>query len=157
MSDPGKTADTAFLNSNDSSTTCNVQIHPSSQGLSSTNSKEHDFPDLTNFVNQRMESELDELFINRYTMANKLYVEVANGFPDPVIVYPWNKRPKRNFDYISGNRRSWKGDNKRNVGSEWRSNWENPSYDPYVAQESRKRHNPAMDHIRVTYPGRMNS
>uniref|UniRef100_A0A0R3S6G3 Mediator of RNA polymerase II transcription subunit 4 n=1 Tax=Elaeophora elaphi TaxID=1147741 RepID=A0A0R3S6G3_9BILA len=100
MSDPERTVSTAAAPSSDSgSGACNVQTRPSAQELSSANAELRDFPDLTDFVNQRTEDDLNELFANRYTMANKLYAEVANGFPDPIIVCPWNKRPKRNFDY----------------------------------------------------------
>ncbi|MCP9265108.1 Mediator of RNA polymerase II transcription subunit 4 [Dirofilaria immitis] len=124
----------------------------SSDSSSSSSSDEgspqlHDFLDLTDFVNQRIEEDLDELFVSRYTMANELYAEVANGFPDPVTVYPWSKRPKRNFDYTGDHRKPWRGDSRRNVSSEWRSNRGNPSYDPYV-QELRKRRNPTMDIIK---------
>ncbi|KAM3727592.1 2-succinyl-5-enolpyruvyl-6-hydroxy-3-cyclohexene-1-carboxylate synthase [Dirofilaria immitis] len=145
MSDPEKTVNTS--GSINASITCNVQKHPSPQELNDTNAKLHDFLDLTDFVNQRIEEDLDELFVSRYTMANELYAEVANGFPDPVTVYPWSKRPKRNFDYTGDHRKPWRGDSRRNVSSEWRSNRGNPSYDPYV-QELRKRRNPTMDIIK---------
>ncbi|KAL3990905.1 mRNA cap methylation RNMT-activating mini family protein [Acanthocheilonema viteae] len=156
MSDPERTVVTTAASSNNVSGTCNVQLCSSAQELSSTDARLCNFPDLTDFVNQRTENDLDELFANRYTMANKLYVEVANGFPDPVIVCPWSKRPKRNFDYIGDQRKSWRGESRQNVGSEWRSNKGNPNYDSYVSQESRKRRNPAMDRVRVFYPGRTN-
>ncbi|EFO26945.1 hypothetical protein LOAG_01534 [Loa loa] len=153
MNDPEKTADTVAPN-NDSDT-CDAQIRPFPQEVSSASAGLRDLPDLTDFVNQKTEDNLNELFANRYTMANKLYVEVASGFSNPVIVYPWSKRPKRNFDYISGEQKSYRGGNRRNVCSEW-SRWGNPSCDPSAAQESRKRRKPTMDYVRVSYPGRTN-
>ncbi|KAK6113320.1 mRNA cap methylation RNMT-activating mini family protein [Brugia pahangi] len=157
MGEPKRAVDKTVLSSDSNSGTCGTETLPSSKESSNTNKELSDFPDLTDFVNQRTENDLDELFSSRYTMANKLYVEVANGFPDPVIVSPWSKRPKRNFDYTGGQRRSWREDSGRNVNSEWRSGWRNPNYDPYVAHGSRKRRNADADHVRVSYPGRTNS
>ncbi|CAG9536828.1 unnamed protein product [Cercopithifilaria johnstoni] len=152
MSDPERRVVTTIPSSDNGSGACNIQICPSTQELSSSNSELRGSPDLTDFVNQRTEDELNELFANRYTMANKLYAEVANGFPDPIIVCPWSKRPKRKFDYISRQRRPSRGESKRNVGSEWQSSRGNPNYNPYTTQESKKRCNPFTDH--VFYPGK---
>ncbi|VDO13332.1 unnamed protein product [Brugia timori] len=99
MGEPKRTVDKTVSSSDSNSGACGTETLPSSKESSNTNKELSDFPDLTDFVNQRTENDLDELFSSRYTMANKLYVEVANGFPDPVIVCPWSKRPKRNFDY----------------------------------------------------------
>uniref|UniRef100_A0A1I8EE33 Uncharacterized protein n=1 Tax=Wuchereria bancrofti TaxID=6293 RepID=A0A1I8EE33_WUCBA len=156
MDDPKRTADTAVSSSDSGSGACDVETLSSPKESSNTNKELDDFPDLTDFVNQRTEDDLNELFSSRYTMANKLYIEVASGFPDPVIVCPWNKRPKRNFDYTGGQRRSWREDSGRNFNSEWRSGWRNPSYNPYAAHGSRKRCNADADHVRVSYPGRAN-
>uniref|UniRef100_A0A915PDM5 Uncharacterized protein n=1 Tax=Setaria digitata TaxID=48799 RepID=A0A915PDM5_9BILA len=157
MNDSREVVDVVAPSSNSGPDICDAKVH--SQQMSSTNTgmpKLHDFPDLTDFVNQRMEDYLNKLFVTRYTMANELYAEVANGFPDPVIVYPWNRRRKRNFDHIDNQLRPWREDNRRSVGSEWRSGWINSNYDRHATQESRKRRKLDVEHGRISYPGRTN-
>ncbi|VDK88344.1 unnamed protein product [Litomosoides sigmodontis] len=151
MDDPARAVVTTASGSNSGSDTHNVQICPPAQSLGNTNARSFDFPDLTDFVDRRTENELNELFADRYTMANKLYAEVGNGFPDPIVVYPWSETPKRNFDYV-GRHQSWREEKRQNIGSEWRNRRENSKY-PYLTQESRKRHYPTTS---VFYPGRTN-
>lgn len=121
----------------------------------SGNSEEvlQEIPDLTEFANQRMEEELDKMFINRYTEDNELYAEVCGGFPHPAVVYPWTKKPKRNFDYTKNRTNYWSSAHNKlnwNAGQQpfceryKESSGEN-STKFSVTGSSMKRKNPYMD------------
>ncbi|VDN40123.1 unnamed protein product [Gongylonema pulchrum] len=113
---------------------------------------------MTDFVNQRTADELDRMFADRYTMDNVLYAEVASGFPDPIVLYPWNPRPKRSFNNrysrgSGGQRRPWRAGRQRGGWEGWRNSGSDSSY---TSQGSRKRRNPDMDRDRMYYPGSRN-
>uniref|UniRef100_A0A915AF73 Uncharacterized protein n=2 Tax=Parascaris univalens TaxID=6257 RepID=A0A915AF73_PARUN len=76
------------------------------------------FPDLSNFVEERKEHELDAMFANRFTVDDDLYAEVSNGFPKPIVIYPWASRPKRNYDY--SRRRGGAQEDGESPGKRWR-------------------------------------
>ncbi|VDL62808.1 unnamed protein product [Nippostrongylus brasiliensis] len=59
----------------------------------------------TNFSEKPSSSKLEELFDDRYTMANEEFVKICKGF-DPVVCIPsFHSKQRRNFDNNGGNRR----------------------------------------------------
>nr|CDJ96204.1 unnamed protein product [Haemonchus contortus] len=79
-------------------------------------------------------SSLDELFRDRYTMANESYAKICEGFDPVICIHPYHSRPKRNFENSEGQRRggwrergAWRGgrggdrwqDDRRGRGRGW--------------------------------------
>ncbi|VDN06538.1 unnamed protein product [Thelazia callipaeda] len=149
MTDMKETTDSRALNSNKDLGESRITECLSPQSSSNQNQETDDDFGSQDFVNQKTEDELDKLFATRYTMANELYAEVARGFPNQMIVYPWNRAEKRplNFLYglIDGQQRFW--NEKASRESQWQNNWRNPDHINYKRPKRNPNANFDFNHI----------
>ncbi|KAK6031967.1 hypothetical protein OSTOST_01860 [Ostertagia ostertagi] len=62
-------------------------------------------------------SSLDELFRDRYTMANESFARISEGFDPVICIHPFHSRARRNFENNGGPHRGGWGNGQR---GDWR-------------------------------------
>ncbi|KAK5985998.1 hypothetical protein GCK32_003435 [Trichostrongylus colubriformis] len=95
--------------------------------------------DVVDACSTKPSSSLDELFRDRYTMANPDFAKISEGFDPVVCIHPFHSKARRNYENNGGHRRggwgqgqrgNWRGgrgggqwrDDRRGRG-EWRDDW----------------------------------